>query len=497
MTQKRFHSFEASLDSFSESLRFLGVLEPGVYRGFDRATFSGTAMTLLHDGTGVSQTNIATDSVDENVAVLITKQGMVIQEDASIGPLTVDNNVGNSQARTDYVIMEHAYAQTEGGATAVYSIIKGPVESATEPSLTNENTQVLIGKLVIPAGAADHTTTSFIRSRNKGLADTFFLPLKGASDLFSHTSITSFNDLNYLTSNGIYKTDANPTNKPPTGSTGQYIVLVLSDSVGAFTYQLVMDAQLGKAYCRVRGASTWTSFVSLNNSDITGDITQLASDLAALTTRVTDLETYKDGDLATTLSGIATDINNINTTLTNLQSSVTANSASITALETLTTDHTSQLDALHNNLATRVYSNITSGAKDWNNFVTTPNGSDYQYEFPSPQIPTSDFNTDNYGKSKTRLFGFVEMRVRQEGASGDGIIFTVQGKPTGSSTWTNLSKVQTDVNDFGFPMQAWFDYEYFGVPGSPFEFRIVLEHTANEAMIHTNGNSMHLFVMVN
>jgi hypothetical protein len=257
-----------------------------------------------------------------------------------------------------------------------------------------------------------------------------------------------------------------------------------------------MDAQLGKSYSRVKGGVNWTTFVSLNNSDITGNIEALTTNLTALAARVESLESYNSGALATMLSNIGTDIDNLQTAVTNISNTLTDHASRIGSLESLTSGMGSELGALHNTVATRCFSNLSITPKNLSDFITTPNGSTYSYNFPSPQIPVSEFAL-THGKSSTRLFGFVKTRLIQEGASADDITVTIKAKTTGSASWTSIGASRITANDWGFPVQVWFDYDWVGVPAAPIEFRVEISHLASLAISHTTGNQMEILVMVN
>src|SRR5690606_28616178 len=49
------------------------------------------------------------------------------------------------------------------GVNLVYAVIKGPLEDPSEPYLSNEFSQILIGKVLVLAGAANHDNSTYTR----------------------------------------------------------------------------------------------------------------------------------------------------------------------------------------------------------------------------------------------------------------------------------------------------------------------------------------------
>lgn len=142
----------------------LGVLQPGLYRGFDFVSSGDLVATFNHDETGV---NVLLDNTgepaDRLVGVIYTKYGVAITEDEPIS-LNVVTNGSQSDPRIDTVFCEYEYTKdVPGGNPATYGVIKGTNSSEpTAPALGNAN-QILIGYLYLPAGVTALDTEEGVR----------------------------------------------------------------------------------------------------------------------------------------------------------------------------------------------------------------------------------------------------------------------------------------------------------------------------------------------
>lgn len=156
MTQKRFWNWkdDDSTEALSRWMR--GIIPYGVIYGFDGdMTTPGMNLTLKHTLSGMEQVNDAL-TLEQNIGVLLTKQGVMVQEDADIVlPIGTETT---GEDRIDLIICEHDYQQVIGGTVAIYSVIQGtPAPSPVAPALTAPNKQVIVGTLYVPAGTTDLT----------------------------------------------------------------------------------------------------------------------------------------------------------------------------------------------------------------------------------------------------------------------------------------------------------------------------------------------------
>lgn len=282
MAQIRYHNFARSLVSFDENLRVLGLAQSGRICGFDvMAVQGGNTLRLSHTLSGF----IATDASGAAMAqrgVIQTKQGVIIHEDAPVD-VNVDFNVGNGSERIDTLILSHSNIQSPGGAVATYSVIKGPVSTPFPyrgPAVSNPLTQVPIGIFIVPAGAVDHTLTTYEPLSVKGL---------GGSGIFDKASELNLRDV----SSGYQKGDFNRLNKSgihyftstlnrPSSASSVWFVIVMAQ--GANITQVAVAGNSGKVYGRssANTGTSWTSWVSLNNPDIDTSIAALAASIGNL-----------------------------------------------------------------------------------------------------------------------------------------------------------------------------------------------------------------------
>jgi hypothetical protein len=266
----------ANLVSFTEMQKLLGILEPGLYRGFDSITYLAANITFTHSITGAKKSNISGTSLGNPQAVIITPQGSIVNEDASV-VLEVDVNTSSSEVRTDFVVMQHAYQNSIGGVDAAFIIIKGPLNSTAEPTITSPETQVLIGKLKLMAGAADHSNTVWERSTPPGLGNereiitsengTLSVNSDGTiKDLAINTpKILGGIDLDTIGDNGIYKLDSDTEvlNGPPNRLIWAIMIVSTNETGGSgvVTTQIVISR--GRIYGRtgiVGTVNSWTTW---------------------------------------------------------------------------------------------------------------------------------------------------------------------------------------------------------------------------------------------
>lgn len=154
MAQERLWNYKAGLNSNEMNRVLLGILEPARYRGFDYLITSASLnFTLDHNGTGIAQTKEDLTATTKK-GIILTKQGIVIQEDAAIA-LTCLTNVSNSSARTDLVVCQHQDVNVVGGQAAIYLVIPGANGTTAAPALTNPTYQIIVGTITIPANATD------------------------------------------------------------------------------------------------------------------------------------------------------------------------------------------------------------------------------------------------------------------------------------------------------------------------------------------------------
>ena len=153
----------------------LGVIEPGVYRGFNFLKTANMVLNLVQNTTGFSA--VRKDlSESAPTGLIISKQGVFIREDS---PITLAINPGSSSPRIDLIVCNHQFIEVAGGQQASYSVIQGtPAANPTAPGLTSPKTQVIIGELYLPAGVTrlDAAGVVFTRRNSPAFANNPFDP---------------------------------------------------------------------------------------------------------------------------------------------------------------------------------------------------------------------------------------------------------------------------------------------------------------------------------
>ena len=119
MAQKRFWNWKDDDYTLDLNHRELGILESGLYRGFDRHSSSAGLNLVLHHGVnGIKKVKLDTTETN-SMGVWMSKQGCVITEDANITiPISANTT---SDPRIDLIVGTHQYSQTQGGLVATYS----------------------------------------------------------------------------------------------------------------------------------------------------------------------------------------------------------------------------------------------------------------------------------------------------------------------------------------------------------------------------------------
>jgi hypothetical protein len=154
MTQIRYFDFGTPQTGWTDAQQFLGVLEPGRYKGFDTISIiNGTTLSVVHS----SQRGLISPSIGQldsaPTGVWVTNQGVVVKEDATIVGLAnagLDNTM-NTDKRIFAVYGQHQYAASVGGTVATYGIKAGSMEGLY-PVLDFPKTQVVLLYVHVPAG---------------------------------------------------------------------------------------------------------------------------------------------------------------------------------------------------------------------------------------------------------------------------------------------------------------------------------------------------------
>lgn len=181
MAQKRYWNYKDDDYTLDVNQDLNSVIPTGRYRGFDNNEGSGLSLVLNHNTTGYTKVDI-NSSATNNIGAWISRQGVVITEDDTI---TLAVNANNTdEERIDLVVGTHKYLQVVGGQQAVYSIVEGTA-GAGQPSLVNENIDVLLGILKIPAQSTDLDNATWIPSNPPMFGNNSNVALKNLENIFT------------------------------------------------------------------------------------------------------------------------------------------------------------------------------------------------------------------------------------------------------------------------------------------------------------------------
>lgn len=164
MAQIRMRDYKEPLASFNHNIMQF-TRKPGRFVGFDTMEQTSTlGFNIRHDATGTTYKNEVQTTIGP-AGVLMTTQGVFVIEDTPLTGFTVDTNSGNTFDRIDLLVCNHQFLNLAGGQAATYSIIKGPIGNATPPALTNPFFQVIVGRILLPAGATDLNQCTYFKER--------------------------------------------------------------------------------------------------------------------------------------------------------------------------------------------------------------------------------------------------------------------------------------------------------------------------------------------
>lgn len=159
MAQKKFWNYRDD-DLTKDINRWLsGLIESGLYRGFDPILGAVMDLKLNHETTGAIRVD-SQEAFTQRFGVLCTKQGVIVQDDTEISlPIAITSGAG----RNDIIVYNHKYTEIEGGEAGFYSVIQG---TATDfPLPADELTQTVIGYLTLPANCVSLNTTGVVYRR--------------------------------------------------------------------------------------------------------------------------------------------------------------------------------------------------------------------------------------------------------------------------------------------------------------------------------------------
>lgn len=143
MGQRVFFSWKDDDATFDINRRTLGIIEKGLYKGFDAdlSTVSGN-LRLIHTLNSGDEVDIL-QNVVAPFGLIVTRQGAIIRDDTIIS-LPISPNLTLGFDRIDTIFVEHEYTPIVGGTAASYGVIEGTV-SGVAPALVYPKKQVVLG----------------------------------------------------------------------------------------------------------------------------------------------------------------------------------------------------------------------------------------------------------------------------------------------------------------------------------------------------------------
>lgn len=338
MAQERFHDFQRPLVSLDENYRLVGLVQPGLYAGFDNfAIVAGNLVKLVHTDTGAKR--LKSDGTGDvgPFGVYTTRQGVVVYDDTEV-QVAIDYIVTNP--RIDVLVANHTHLDSPGGAPVTYSIIKGAeaVVPATPP-ISNPLTQIKLGHFIV-IGTANHSGLIFIPADRKTVGGKYAFSKATEEDL----NRTVEKDFNKVQRTGLYFMDSTTANRPNT-STAHWALQVLR--YGTRIAQIAINADNGRMYYRAatatvnNTATTWTAWGNLANAEVPG--VDLSGVLASIGTQL-----YTENNYVVDGQSLTSSIDSLDMVLKDL--------------DTFVTSIDSALDTVIANIGTLLYSQ--------NNFIT-------------------------------------------------------------------------------------------------------------------------------
>lgn len=244
-------------DSSEELNRWhLGIIEPGLYRGFDPVLGSSMNLELNHSVTG--SRHVKGDGTAEVVGIVVTQQGVVIRSGTphSIPILSADP----TNDRIDVIVVQQSYDTTVGGGIPIIVVINGvPASNPVPPALTLPDFQTVLGQLRIPAGVTSLNSTGVSYSRasqpsfaNQSLPS--YLARLDVDQTFSGTQSFVENDASYTQVDAKLVIGAGNFFKHEYGQNGHEPIHFISERPAGTRIAVRLNPFLG-------GASINTSFI--------------------------------------------------------------------------------------------------------------------------------------------------------------------------------------------------------------------------------------------
>jgi len=213
---QRYLEFLHDDDTASLNRWLLGLIQPGVYRGFLAGEGTGTSSDISQ-ANGIVQT-LRDGMVTAPTGVIMTRQGIVVQETATV---TVPHTIASiSLDRYDVIFLQHLTPDgIAGGAEVTYGVKEGIASSSPDiPSLDSPNVQIALCVVLIPAGVTMSSDYTYTNVRVPNLAD------KQEQESYSNKGTIEITPNGYYAYNYELNTVYNPGSNSTLNKTGFFIV---------------------------------------------------------------------------------------------------------------------------------------------------------------------------------------------------------------------------------------------------------------------------------
>lgn len=241
MAQKIFTPFKAEIKSFELREAYAGVLEPGVYRGYDRVIPGGSANEYIIEHrwqTGYRKTQIDNTREGDISGILVMPSGMVVHDNGDV-PLTL-SALGGATSRTDAIIATLLYLETSPGAVFTYSIIEGVNPSTfVKP---NPGIEVTIGFITL-----DSEGHTYVRSTTPNLAGKADPPLPNFDNFARRPNNNTFLGINRFSNHVALRSLVQTPLRVVNQIDGDGYILINGDSTFNDGNEFIFDLQGGTA----------------------------------------------------------------------------------------------------------------------------------------------------------------------------------------------------------------------------------------------------------
>lgn len=178
-----FFNFQDPVNSYPLNERGVGLLKPGRYKGYSKATkeYSGI-YKITHDKTNRISTveSVSSESLLEkfarevnpniegkvlsdksvvlNYGVCVMPTGVVVHDTDDIRVNITQNNL--SDTRFDLLVINHEYINIAGGASPTYEVVVGTTPGSL-PTLPSQDKKIALGIFEVPKGDLSTVTVKY------------------------------------------------------------------------------------------------------------------------------------------------------------------------------------------------------------------------------------------------------------------------------------------------------------------------------------------------